>query len=441
MENFYVLRDAITYIEDHLCEEIRPEEVASFCHYSVSNLKYLFRRVFQYGMMDYVNRRRVTEAAGVLLKTDKKVCEVAFGCGYHSQEAFGRAFKKIWGETPACYRKNHRFYGLFPRQEFFCDESGVFRRWFDLSMLLLELQRGGERAAVCFDLLHFRRIKTCYGREGGEFVILQVIWRLEAALKEGEQVYRMAGDKFVVLLGPKDNAGQERRVRELIREVLNKNGETVSFKGNEVYLYLFAGWTILCGEEKEKGQLFRHLDSSLEEARRNIKVRFLKDPASAKMSGWRQLQYNSVQRRCWGQVTGCRPMTVDGLTGWGTEAGTERRECTFMPPGLETEHFSWTEEEPGYRIFFPDTEDWCRRTLFKEDGSVLREHLHLIEDKYLEAGGTLTYWDCWLECVKMKNGASVLLNEGELKEALHEGYINRKKYKELYRRAISLKSS
>ena len=125
MESFYILNDAIHYVEKHLKDAITAEDIAGSCNYSVSNLKYLFRKVFQFGMMDYVNRRKITEAAGELISTSKTVCTVAYDFGFGSQEVFTRAFNKIWEETPGVYRKHRHFYQLFPRQEFYYDVCKV----------------------------------------------------------------------------------------------------------------------------------------------------------------------------------------------------------------------------------------------------------------------------------------------------------------------------
>ena len=85
------LKNVIDYIEAHIRESLSAEEIASACYYSRSNTKALFKKVFQYGMMEYAARRKLTQAAGELLSTSQSVCEIALEYGFASQEVFTRA--------------------------------------------------------------------------------------------------------------------------------------------------------------------------------------------------------------------------------------------------------------------------------------------------------------------------------------------------------------
>ena len=61
---------------------------------------------------DYVQRRQLTEAAKLLVFSDKPIIEVAFVCGYESQQAFSHAFKSMYKIPPAKYRDRGDFYPL-----------------------------------------------------------------------------------------------------------------------------------------------------------------------------------------------------------------------------------------------------------------------------------------------------------------------------------------
>nr|WP_288829546.1 helix-turn-helix domain-containing protein [uncultured Clostridium sp.] len=222
----------------------------------VSNLKYLFHKVFQYGMMEYVNRRKISEAACRLIKTQESVCQVAFYYGFSSQEVFTRAFYKIWQETPGVYRKKRHFFGLYPRQEFICDECGVFRRRYDLTGLAEELNARDCSAVVCFDIVGIRFIKTCYGKEAGEAAALHALQRLEDFLGGDCSIYRLAGDKFAVNLG---GAGYYSARNETLK-VLEANGTSFTFKGNEISLSMFAGVCQITAGAITSKQLFDSLN-------------------------------------------------------------------------------------------------------------------------------------------------------------------------------------
>lgn len=435
MENFYVLSDAILYIEEHLQEEITAEEIAESCHYSVSNLKYLFRKVFQYGMMDYVNRRRITEAAGELLMTDKTVCEIAFSYGFRSQEVFSRAFKRIWQEAPGVYRRHRHFWQLFPRQEFLCDECGVFRRRFDISRMREDLSRGVERCALCFDIIGIRQIKAHYGREAGEAVVLEGIRRLEKAAGEAGQIYRIAGDKFVLLMGEKVGETVCRQMEKIMRETLGKNGEELYFHGDLIPVSMFAGWIKLENTDCAAEDLFERLDLVLAEAKRCLKLRFIEGN-----EGVQEFYPDEKTGLNRGRVSGCHAVEIDGMGGLGRGVTGEKWEycCTAVLPdiwssvrGQREIQFCWIEKKWDFFVFFPDGQDWYKRVVYQENGAVLREHYYVIKDKQQSGEGDIdiTYLELYLELIVERDGERQVLNQGELKEALYDGRISREEYR------------
>ena len=64
---------------------------------------------------DYVQRRQLTEAAKLLVFSDKPIIEIAFICGYESQQSFTTAFTAMYKTSPAYYRDKQVFYPLLLR--------------------------------------------------------------------------------------------------------------------------------------------------------------------------------------------------------------------------------------------------------------------------------------------------------------------------------------
>lgn len=100
------LETAVVFIENNLNMEIRVGEVAENTGYSY----YHFHRVFEAALGEtvgnYIRSRRIARAANDLIYTDKKILDIAVEYQFESQEAFSRAFKKIYHVTPGVYRKN-----------------------------------------------------------------------------------------------------------------------------------------------------------------------------------------------------------------------------------------------------------------------------------------------------------------------------------------------
>ena len=113
MENDIMNIEAvIDYIESHLDEKLDLEKVSEAVHYSKYHLHRMFANTVGMTIHDYVQRRQLTEAAKLLVFSSKPIIEVAFLCGYESQQAFSSAFKAMYKVPPAQYRDKGNFYPL-----------------------------------------------------------------------------------------------------------------------------------------------------------------------------------------------------------------------------------------------------------------------------------------------------------------------------------------
>ncbi|WP_044642785.1 helix-turn-helix domain-containing protein [Risungbinella massiliensis] len=101
----WMTQKTIHWIESHLHEEISMEEIADVAGFS----KYHFHRIFQttvgMSVTTYIRMRRLANAAGALLHTKERIIDIALYYQFESQEAFTRAFKKMYNLPPGQYRK------------------------------------------------------------------------------------------------------------------------------------------------------------------------------------------------------------------------------------------------------------------------------------------------------------------------------------------------
>lgn len=105
----YHLIEAINYIDENLQNNIQLADIANVAGYS----KFYFNRLFRYAigepLIEYVRKRKLTEASLELLTTDARIIDVAIKYGFQSQQSFTTTFKKYFNETPRQYRiKGHR---------------------------------------------------------------------------------------------------------------------------------------------------------------------------------------------------------------------------------------------------------------------------------------------------------------------------------------------
>lgn len=106
MDYRQALERAIVYIEEHLGDDLKVEEVARAAGYSYYHLNRQFSAVLGESVGSYLKKRRLADAAKKLIYTDRKIIDIALENGFESAEAFSRAFKAVYKASPRSYRAN-----------------------------------------------------------------------------------------------------------------------------------------------------------------------------------------------------------------------------------------------------------------------------------------------------------------------------------------------
>lgn len=102
----------IDYIESHLYEKLDLGTIAEAVHYSKYHLHRMFTNTVGLTIHDYIQRRQLTEAAKLLVFSNRPILEIAFSAGYESQQSFTDIFKAMYKKTPNQYREEGKFYPL-----------------------------------------------------------------------------------------------------------------------------------------------------------------------------------------------------------------------------------------------------------------------------------------------------------------------------------------
>lgn len=118
MKHLKRIISAIEYIEDNLSDQLNLEIVADAVHYSKYHLHRRFTEMVGLTIHDYVRRRQLTEAAKLLVFTNKPILEIALAAGYSSQQSFAGAFKEMYKQAPLEFRKSRSYYPLQLKYEF-----------------------------------------------------------------------------------------------------------------------------------------------------------------------------------------------------------------------------------------------------------------------------------------------------------------------------------
>src|SRR4051794_37510570 len=141
-----------------------------------------------------------------------------------------------------------------------------------------ELRRQAELAdsaigVVVLDIDHFKAVNDTYGHPRGDVVLQAVAFELRRALREGEMVYRLGGEEFLVLL-----RGAEALACESIAERLRAAIAAARPTGLEITASLGVS---VATDGVEYATLFAQADAALYEAKRQGRNRVARhDPGA-----------------------------------------------------------------------------------------------------------------------------------------------------------------
>lgn len=266
MNNLELLTNALEYVESHLQEDICTEDVAKACFCSKSTLEKLFKCVNHTTVRDYLVRRRLTQAAKMLVEQPEvSVLDVAIKFGYSTNESFSRAFKQMWNCQPSKFRENERVMDLYPRLTLPLENGDNYMRErvnFDISELYDLLKARKDCYFVCSDIKHLVPINEI-SHKAGDYAILEALRRMTDAAGEKDIVFRIGGDEFVMLTDSADIAYAE----GVAKQVRSHNEECFAFEDQKIPLSLHVTVTRFEANTVKYDELFTGLHTALRECK------------------------------------------------------------------------------------------------------------------------------------------------------------------------------
>ncbi len=94
------------YIDAHLEEDIRLEDLARAVHLNKFYLAHIFKESYGVAPMRYLTEQRILKAKNMLEQTDYSISTLAQAMGFSSANYFSQSFKKYTGLTPIQYRRS-----------------------------------------------------------------------------------------------------------------------------------------------------------------------------------------------------------------------------------------------------------------------------------------------------------------------------------------------
>ena len=99
------IRKVTSYVDANLNQTIRNEDLATIARLNASYFYRAFRNSFGEPPHEYVIRRRVERAQGLMLSTSAPLSAIALDCGLADQAHLSRLFRRVVGESPRAWRR------------------------------------------------------------------------------------------------------------------------------------------------------------------------------------------------------------------------------------------------------------------------------------------------------------------------------------------------
>lgn len=102
-----LVKRVANYISQNINEKITIKKLIMEFGISVTYLQNSFRSVYGMPVISFIRVQKMQSAAQVLIHTTLTIDEIAEKFGYENESKFSSAFKKIMGDSPSVYRREH----------------------------------------------------------------------------------------------------------------------------------------------------------------------------------------------------------------------------------------------------------------------------------------------------------------------------------------------
>lgn len=103
-----VLAKALRFIQEHISEPIKVQDLLEHVFVSRTLLESKFRAELDRTPLMEIRRQRIQHAKQMLVDTDRSIQEIANACGFGSDIRLSTVFRELVDTTPTAYRKRFR---------------------------------------------------------------------------------------------------------------------------------------------------------------------------------------------------------------------------------------------------------------------------------------------------------------------------------------------
>ena len=100
------LGEVLSYIEQHYDRPVTIADLTRMAAMSESTFMRTFRRVMGCSPIEHLIHVRIARASELLTRTDMRITEIAFACGFNDANYFSRQFRRVTGRSPRQFRRD-----------------------------------------------------------------------------------------------------------------------------------------------------------------------------------------------------------------------------------------------------------------------------------------------------------------------------------------------
>ena len=109
-----LVKNAVVYMEENICNDICLEDISDCVNLSFFHFHRIFSAYSGYSLKEYLRKRRLSESARSIIFTRLSLKEIARHYRFDTYEHFVRAFRKEFNISPGNLRKQNTRFAYFP---------------------------------------------------------------------------------------------------------------------------------------------------------------------------------------------------------------------------------------------------------------------------------------------------------------------------------------
>lgn len=258
-EYYTRLGKALDFVENNLDKKISLTSVSEHAFSSLSHFHRIFYFMTGMTIKDYIRRRRLSEAAKLLITTNKSIIDIALDAQFDTPESFNKSFKKLFLFSPSEFRKNKPEFSVMRKLELHPENRLKQPENISLNFIYLQQQyvAGLKTRTTLEDRQQTKDIPQFFGEVMKNSLLANITGVLDRQKLFG--VYSDMSDEeefdFTVGLLVEKPTGQTKYVTHVLPATeyarFTVQGDPSGLE--DAWRYIYGSWMPVSGRDRQKG--------------------------------------------------------------------------------------------------------------------------------------------------------------------------------------------